>query len=134
MTRTFSQWLGDCANAMGLDDDVGDFARDRTLVVHDTICTFVHPCGDQHDIAAVLLDAGLPSTASDHDLIGLALSRNLSNFLLGAPLFFVNPASQHLVLGQKFEFVQIDPPSFAPLLNALALQAKAWRDRRSAAR
>ncbi|WP_420965361.1 hypothetical protein [Bradyrhizobium sp. B120] len=133
MTRTFSQWLSHYSTAMSLDD-VGDFARDRTLIVHDIICTFVHPCGDRYDMAAVLLDAGKVSTVAEHDLVGLALSRNLENFLLGAPLFFVNPSSQHLILGQKFEFAQIDPPTFAPLLDALALQAKAWRDGQSAAR
>jgi Tir chaperone protein (CesT) family len=133
MARTFSQWLGDYSDAMGLDD-VGRFTRDRTLVAHDIICTFVHPCGDLHDIAAVLLDVGMISTVAKRDLVELALSRNLENFLLGAPLFFVNPSSQHLVLGQKFEFAQIDPPTFAPLLDALALQAKAWRDGGSAAR
>ncbi|KRR09688.1 hypothetical protein [Bradyrhizobium valentinum] len=133
MARTFSQWLSHYSTAMSLDD-VGDFVRDRTLIVHDIVCTFVHPCGDQHDMAAVLLDAGMVSTVAKHDLVGLALSRNLENFLLGAPLFFVNPSSQHLVLGQKFEFAQIDPPTFAPLLDALALQAKAWRDGRGAAR
>ncbi|MCP3472307.1 CesT family type III secretion system chaperone [Bradyrhizobium sp. CCGUVB1N3] len=79
----------------------------------------------------MLLDAGMISTAAEHDLVGLALSRNLENFLLGAPLFFVNPSSQHLVLGQRFDFAQIDPPTFAPLLDALALQAKAWLHGRS---
>ncbi|MGY3613826.1 hypothetical protein [Bradyrhizobium sp. USDA 10063] len=133
MTRTFSQWLGHYSTAMSLDD-VYDFARDRTLIVHDIICTFVHPCGDQHDTAAVLLDAGEISAIAEHDLVGLALSRNLENFLVGAPLFFVNPSSQHLVLGQKFEFAKIDPPTFAPLLDALALQAKVWRDGQNAAR
>ncbi len=85
-------------------------------------------------MAAVLLDVGMISTVAENDLVGLALSRNLENFLLGAPLFFVNPSSQHLVLGQKFEFAQIDPPTYAPLLDALALQAKAWRDGRRTAR
>ncbi|WP_314962678.1 hypothetical protein [Bradyrhizobium cosmicum] len=133
MARTFSKWLSHYSNAMGLDD-VDEFIRDRTLIVHDIICTFVHPCGDQHDMAAVLLDVGMISTVAENDLVGLALSRNLENFLLGAPLFFVNPSSQHLVLGQKFEFAQIDPPTYAPLLDALALQAKAWRDGRRTAR
>ncbi|MCP3463131.1 CesT family type III secretion system chaperone [Bradyrhizobium sp. CCGUVB23] len=133
MARTFFQWLSHYSDVMSLDD-VGDFARDRTLIVHDVVCTFVHPCGELHDIAAVLLDAGMVSTVAEHDLVRLALSRNLENFLLGAPLFFVNPSSRHLVLGQKFEFAQIDPPTFAPLLDALALQAKAWRDGRSGAR
>lgn len=90
MARTFSQWLGDYSDAMGLDD-VGRFTRDRTLIVHDVICTFVHPCGDLHDIAAVLLDAGMISTVAKHDLVELALSRNLENFLLGAPLFLRQP-------------------------------------------
>lgn len=133
MARTFSQWLSHYANAMDLSD-VGDFARDRTLIVHDVVSTFVHPCGDQHDIAAVLLDAGKNSTIEKHDLVELALSRNLANFLLGAPLFFVNPSTQHLILGQKFEFAQFDPLSFAPLLDALALQTRAWRDGRIIAR
>ncbi|MGY4403887.1 hypothetical protein [Bradyrhizobium sp. USDA 3315] len=133
MACTFSQWLRHYSSAMNLDD-VGDFARDRTLIVHDIVCTFVHPCGDQDDLAAVLLDAGMISRATEHDLVGLALSRNLENFLLGASLFFVNPSNQHLVLGQKFEFVQIAPPMFAPLLDALALRAKTWRDGQKAAR
>lgn len=133
MACNFSQWLDDCCHVVGLDD-VGHFMRDRTLIVHDIICTFVHPCGNHLDIAAVLLDAGMISTVTEHDLAGLALSRNLENFLLGAPLFFVNPSSHHLILGQKFEFAQIDARSFAPLLDALALEAQAWRDGRSAAR
>ena len=131
MACAFSQWLSHYSSTMKLDD-VGHFARERTLIVHDIVCTFIHPCGDRHDLAAVLLDAGLLSTAAEHDLVGRALSRNLENFLLGAPLFFVNPLSQHLILGQKFEFAQIAPPTFAPLLDALAVQAKAWRDGRSA--
>lgn len=133
MACNFSQWLDDCSQAMG-PGDVGHCMRDRTLIVHDVICTFVHPCGEDLDVAAVLLDAGMISTLPEHDLAELALSRNLENFLLGAPLFFVNPSSQHLVLGQKFEFAQIDARAFAPLLDALALQAQAWRDGRDAAR
>ncbi|KUY85858.1 hypothetical protein WI25_34830 [Burkholderia cepacia] len=133
MVHTFHLWLRHYADAMCLADH-GDLGRDRTLIVHDVICTFVHPCGDQHEIAVVLIDAGRISTAVENDLARLALSRNLENFLLGAPLFFVNPSSQHLVLGQRFEFAKIDPPTFAPLLDALALQAKVWRDGRSVAR
>ncbi|MBB4383383.1 hypothetical protein [Bradyrhizobium sp. SBR1B] len=133
MAFTFPQWLGDCLDAMDLND-LGRLMQDRTLIVRDIICTFVHPCGDSHDLAAILLDTGIVLSADKYDVVGLALSRNLENFLLGAPLFFVNPSSQHLVLGQKFEFEQIAASTFAPLLDALALQAKAWRDRGEPAR
>lgn len=132
MAPIFSEWLAHYADAMSLTD-TGDLARDRTLIVHGVICTFVHPCNDQQDTAAVLLDAGNIATAADSDRAAQALTRNLENFLLGAPLFFINPSSQHLVLSQKFGFREIDPGRFAPLLEALALQAKTWRDERSAA-
>lgn len=134
MTHTFSEWLNHYADATGLTDTAtGNLSQDRTLIVHDVICTFVHPCGDQHELAVVLLDAGKISTAAAKEFAEIALSRNLENFLLGAPLFFVNPSSGYLVLGQKFEFAKIDPLSFAPLLDTLAQQAKSWRDEGSAA-
>lgn len=84
MACNFSQWLDDCSHVMGLED-VGHLMRDRTLIVHDIICTFVHPCGNHLDMAAVLLDAGMISTVTEHDLAGVALSRNLENFLRVRP-------------------------------------------------
>lgn len=132
MTQTFSEWLTHYAQAMCLKD-AGTLADDRTLIVYDVVCTFVHPCDAQYDMAAVLLDAGAISTAADDELAHTALSRNLENFLLGAPQFFINPDSRHLVLAQKFAFADTDPTTFSPVLEALALQAKAWQDARSSA-
>lgn len=132
MALNFSEWLTRYAEAAGIST-TGDLVEERTLIVQGVVCTFVHPCNDQQDMAVVLLDAGEIATAAAEELAHTALSRNLENFLLGAPQFFINPASRHLVMGQKFAYSLIDPLLFAPSLEALALQAKAWHGERSAA-
>lgn len=129
----FVQWLGQLAGAMRLEAS-GELVRERTMVVNEAVCTFVHPCCERDDLAAVLIDAGVACTGVGREVAETALSRNLENFLSGAPLFFVNPSSRHLVLGQKFEYGNLDVAQFAQLVGALALQASAWQQKCGGAR
>lgn len=127
MTLPFDCWLTEFASVLQLAD-AAELSQQRTLLVNDVICTFVPPCSTDFDVATLLIDAGEISDVHKKQLAELALSRNLENFLLCAPLFFVNPASQHLVIGQKFEFIRLAPAAFVPLVTALVWQAQAWRE------
>ncbi|MDQ0083790.1 hypothetical protein J2W35_004156 [Variovorax boronicumulans] len=123
----FADWLGRYADATGVDGAA--LARDQTLLINSVLCTFVHPAMGRDDIAAVLVDAGAIESPVDDHVLRTAMGRNLENFLLGAPQFLFNSESQRLVIGQWFEFGEIEPAAIAPILDALALQAQAWHRR-----
>jgi hypothetical protein len=124
----FSTWLHQFAAETGIKNSL-NIHEEKSILVHGVICTFVHPVGSKDDTAAVLLDAGKLEQPGDNDYLLMALGRNLENFLMGSPLFFINTESQHLVIGQQFQFAQVPPASFGSLLDSLALQAAAWQQK-----
>jgi hypothetical protein len=124
----FSHWFDQLMAEMGLPDSVG-LTKDKSIIVHGVICTFVHPVGACDELATVLLDAGKMDLPRDTDYLLSALGRNLENFLMGSPLFILNAESQHLVIGQQFRFSSIPQATFVGLLDSLALQALAWQQR-----
>ena len=128
----FSNWLQHFAAAIGLQD-TANLHREKTLQVHGVTCTFVAPPDDHQDHFVSLVDAGALSLPADNEIALLALTRNFENFLLGAPMFLLNPDSRHLVMGQRFPMARFTPDSFAPILEGLALQALAWQARGASA-
>ncbi|KVU40762.1 hypothetical protein WK66_24075 [Burkholderia ubonensis] len=126
-SSAFVDWLGRYADAVGVDGAA--LARDQTLLINSVVCTFVYPAMGRGDVAAVLIDAGGIESPGDDDLLRAAMARNFENFLLGAPMFLLNSESRRLVIGQWFEFGDVEPSAFGPILDALALQALAWHRR-----
>jgi hypothetical protein len=127
ITPALAQWLEQLSRSLGIDD-AGSFLRERTLLVHGVICTFVAtPTG--LDQVTVLLDAGNLDLPKDDRVLATVASRNLDNFLVGAPIFLFNSESRRLLIGQKFACSDIDPMAFSPMLEGLAMQALAWQNR-----
>lgn len=126
MSNRFSDWLQCYAKVVGVND-LACLEQERSLLVHNVICTFVSPVGDRQDVAAVLVDAGRLCIPDDNEKAEAALARNMENFLTGAPVFLTNPDTKRLVIGQKFIFSDIDPLPFSSVLEGLALQALAWQ-------
>ena len=128
----FSNWLQHFAAAIGLQD-APQLHLERTVQVHGVVCTLVPPPDDRQDSFTVLVDAGALNLPADNEIAELALVRNFENFLLGAPLFLLNPESRHLVIGQSFPMARFAPDAFASILQALAMQALAWQRRGASA-
>ena len=125
-STAFFDWLEKYAIFAQLDR--ASFMQEKNMFVNN--CTFVYPTQKNVDTAIILIDAGEIDIAVDGELFLDAIGRNFENYLMNAPLFFLNQENNRLIIGKDFEFKHIEPEGFNLLLEALTMQALAWQQKR----